>query len=367
MKKRLIPLFMSLFLLTGCGDGSGLPFAREMGDMALLRTMGVDRGEDGGLLVTVSTGRRARGLQQEAEPPLLISAAGGSLSEACLTIQGQSDNYVFYGYVDQLLLGEELAKQGVEQILNYYARDLELSLGAQVWVVRGTARATLDANQEEGVEGQLSVLQTGSEIGAAGIARTAGELLSDLEEGSATFLPMLQTVDDGEAALVETGYVVFRGEKLVGVLEGELAKGVELLMSHAPAGVIQGELPARQDILQERQVHTAYHPVFQGDELVSVEIRCQVTADLTEFSDKLSNEQLELLRQKVEQREETRIRMALTALQGWDADCISLGRKLGINDPAHWNWLEEHWEDLFAQISFDVIVEATIRCTYGAI
>ena len=32
-----------MFLLPGCG-GERLPYAREMGDMALMRTMGVDTG-----------------------------------------------------------------------------------------------------------------------------------------------------------------------------------------------------------------------------------------------------------------------------------------------------------------------------------
>ena len=67
MKKRLAAavLAASAALLTGCGKAA-LPYAREMGDMALLRTMGVDAGEkDGNLQVTVSTGKRAAGLQGE--------------------------------------------------------------------------------------------------------------------------------------------------------------------------------------------------------------------------------------------------------------------------------------------------------------
>ena len=87
--------------------------------MALLRTMGVDAGEkEGDLRVTVSTGKRAAGLQGEGQPPLILSAEGGSLSSACLAMQGLSDSYVFYGYVDQLLLGEELALEGVQTVLD---------------------------------------------------------------------------------------------------------------------------------------------------------------------------------------------------------------------------------------------------------
>ena len=72
----------AVLLLSGCGKAA-LPYAREMGDMALLRTMGVDAGEKAGQVrVTVSTGKRAAGLQGESQPPLILSAAGESLSAA---------------------------------------------------------------------------------------------------------------------------------------------------------------------------------------------------------------------------------------------------------------------------------------------
>ena len=44
MNKRLIPLLAACLLLTSC---SQLPVAREMEDMALLRTMGVDGAPEG--------------------------------------------------------------------------------------------------------------------------------------------------------------------------------------------------------------------------------------------------------------------------------------------------------------------------------
>ena len=68
-------LALACLVMSGCGS---LPVPREMGDMALLRTMGVDS-QEGELLVTVSTGPRARGLQGEQQPALMLSAQGLSL------------------------------------------------------------------------------------------------------------------------------------------------------------------------------------------------------------------------------------------------------------------------------------------------
>lgn len=195
-----------MFLLPGCG-GERLPYAREMGDMALMRTMGVDTGEGGAeqLHVTVSSGRRARGLAGEAEPPLVLSAERESISSACLAMQGLSDSYVFYGHVDQLLLGEELSRRGILETLQYFSQDQELGMGTQVWIVRGgTAAEAISAEQERGVESRLSTIQTDSEMGMAGMTRTVGETLTSLMEDGSAYLPGLVPGEDG--ALLEAGY-----------------------------------------------------------------------------------------------------------------------------------------------------------------
>ena len=97
-------------LLLAAAVWGGLPRGRELGDMALLRTLGVDlEGED--YVVTASTGRRARGLQgEETLEPMVLSARGATLSGALAAMESLSEQELFFGYVDQLLLGESLAE-----------------------------------------------------------------------------------------------------------------------------------------------------------------------------------------------------------------------------------------------------------------
>lgn len=228
-----------MFLLPGCG-GERLPYAREMGDMALMRTMGVDTGEGGAeqLHVTVSSGRRARGLQGEAEPPLVLSAERESISSACLAMQGLSDSYVFYGHVDQLLLGEELSRRGILETLQYFSQDQELGMGTQVWIVRGgTAAEAISAEQERGVESRLSTIQTDSEMGMAGMTRTVGETLTSLMKDGSAYLPGLVPGEDG--ALLEAGYGVVKDGMLAGWLTGEQARGLELAAEQVGADILE--------------------------------------------------------------------------------------------------------------------------------
>ena len=50
---------------------------------------------------------------------MVLSALRPSLSSAVLALQSLSDSYVFFGYVDQLLLGEGLTRDGVIPVLDY--------------------------------------------------------------------------------------------------------------------------------------------------------------------------------------------------------------------------------------------------------
>ena len=360
MRRRVLAaLAAGLLLLTGCSGGGGLPYAREMGDMALLRTLGVD-GDGNSVKVTVSTGRRARGLQREAETPLVLSAERASLSGACLAIQGLSDNYVFYGYVDQLLLGETQSRAGILTVLDYFAQDVELGLGTQAWVIRGRAEDAVWGGGDNGVDSRLATLHTDSEMGAAGMTRTVGETLSQLLEDGSAYLPALSAADGEETTLVEAGYAVFSGERLAGWLEGEAARGLELLENQVSADIFEGNA-ADGAVLRVTAVRTKVRPVMTGGQLSGVTVRCKLTADVAEARQEVDEDELEGICRQLEVRETARIRAALEQMQQWNADCIGLGRRLGAAAPAEWGRWQEDWAKLFPQLELSIAVEATVR------
>lgn len=360
MNNRLIPLLWACLLLTGCTGCSQLPAAREMDDMALLRTMGVDRAP-GGVAVTVSTGPRARGLQAEGEPALTLSADRESLSAACLAMQGQSDSFVFYGYVDQLLIGEDLAREGVRPVLDYFARDAELGLGAQLWLVRGaSAREAVSAGGETGVDSRLETLQHDGKMGLASHTRTAGELYADLLELGSAFAPALAPAEDGTAMLTEQGYGVLRGDRLAGFLDGDAAKGLELLAGGPTADILEAELAHQAVSVKVTAAHTKSRLEFQGNIPSTLNLTCNVEARLTEYGSRLTAEELDQLQKQLEAQERTKVEAALTQLRELHCDCVGLGAKAAIFCPAQWQTVQADWLDWFAQMPIEFQVHMTI-------
>ena len=323
-------LLLPLLALAGCGS---LPSGREMGDMALLRTLGVD-GAGEGLEVTASTGPRPRGLQGEGQAALTLSARAPSLSGALLALQGVSESYVFFGYVDQLLLGEELARQGTEPVLEFFARDVELSLGTQLWLVRGdTAGAGVRSGGEQGIEARLSTFLADGELGLSAIPRTAGEVLSDMLELGSAFVPALVLEGQGEdAALRQRGYGVLKDGRLVGFLEGEAAVGLELLAGRVSAHVLEVETgEGRVSVLVSGGGARCWLTRAGG----GLALSCKVTARLAGYEGTLSPQAREEAAEAVGARESARVRAALEQLAAWEADCTGLASRAALASPGY--------------------------------
>ena len=357
--RPILPLLVTLvLLLTGC---SGLPYPREMGDMALLRTMGVDLGKEG-LSVTVSTGPRAKGLQGEGESALVLSAQGESLSDAALTLQSLSDSYVFFGYVDQLLLGEELAGAGVTQVLDYFARDVELGLGAQLWVVRdASAQRAVEAGGDQGVEGRLSTLRLDGEMGVAALARTAGEVYTDLLEQGAAYLPALRPGTEEQAVLLEAGYAVLKGGTLAGFLDREAARGLELLVGKPSSDIIPVELEGETVYVRITGGDTTCRLETEGGQVTGLTVACRVTAQLAEYRTQPNRNQLQTVEEELTRVETARLTRALTQLRAWGADCAGLGVRSALSAPEAWRQVEGDWEDWFVRLEPNLEVQVDIQ------
>lgn len=358
MKKLLFPWLAVCLLLSGC---SGFPTAREMGDMALLRTLGVDP-SPAGVAVTGSTGPRAKGVEGEGEPALTLSADRESLSSACLAMQGQSDSFVFFGYVDQLLIGQALAEEGVRPVLDYFSRDAELGLGAQLWLIRGApARDALSAGGEQGLDSRLETLQNDSEMGIANLTRTAGEVYTDLLELGSAFVPALSPAGDGSAALREAGYGILKGDTLTGFLDGEAARGLELLGGGSSADILDVKLPGGPVSVKVTSARTTSALIFRGDDPSVLRLTCKIETRLSEYRERPNGEILEQLRAELEVREQKRVEAALDQLQAWGTDCAGLGAKAGMSHPARWQAIQTDWPEWFGWVPVEVTVQIKIN------
>lgn len=355
--------------LTGCGSRGWLPYAREMGDTALLRTVGLDAAGER-VELTVSTGSRSGG--QDA---LVLSAFGGSVPAAALAVQSLGGSYVYYGHVDQLLVGEEQAVRGVAEILDYLAREPELGLGVQMWAVRGgTAGQAIRAAGSRGVPERLAQLNTDSQLGAANISRSAAELMTVLAREGSTYLPALELLgaregdggEGGEQTLVPNGYAILRQGKLVCWVDDETARGIELMEGQVFGQVADLTLEDGTKVsLTMDNGRTDCRPVFREGELTGLEITCQLSARVVQTGRHLSEVDLERLQLHLELMAGNQMVQALELGQYWDADYLGLERRVQMVRPDQKAAIREQWKGAFRALDIRVEVRGTVERSFG--
>ena len=158
---------LAALTLTGCRRGPGLlPYALEIEDM----------------------GDPAEGAAT------VVSGQAGTISAAVLGMQGEGSSYLYFGHVGQLLLGEELARQGVEPALDYILRDVETRLDTALYLVRGgTAGKAITAAGEDGsAADRLEALAEDAGLLAGSMPRTVKDALSDLYAQGSALLPAVE-------------------------------------------------------------------------------------------------------------------------------------------------------------------------------
>lgn len=370
MKKcwKLVPVCILLAGLAGCrGELGALPYARELEDMALMRTMGVDAGAAGGVTVTVSTGSEDRGGSESGSSPTILRKDSGTISGACLAMQGEGAAYIFYGHVGQLLLGEALARTGIAEALDYVFRDVEMRLDTELYLVReATAEAAIRAAAEtSSAADRLEAMEADAGLLSDSMARTVKEVMGELEENGCSFAPAL-AVSEEDGGLAAAGYGLIRGDRVAGWAAGEAARGVNLLEGRVDADILELQVPGGgRAAVRIVGAGTRVEPVFDGDRLTGLRVCCGTDANLAEGSPSVDLNDAALrawMEDALARRTEERLRAALELCRQLDGDFFQLQNRAGQSAPWRWRELREQWD--LASLDIDVKAEGHILRGY---
>lgn len=153
---------------------------------------------------------------------------------------------------------------------------------------------------------------------------------------------------------------MLRDGRLVGYLDGEGARGLELLTGRTAADILEIELPSGRTVVRLTGAAVQWSPEFQGNDLKRLHLTCRVTAALAEGRRQLEEQEQEQLRRALEAREEERLRRVLDQLRSWGADCAGVGSQVGRADPARWEKLRDRWTRLFSTVPVEISVEVSL-------
>lgn len=328
---RLAAGALSLALLAGCAP---LVHGRELSALQTVQTLGFD-GVPGAVTVSASDSRSA------SEPgSVRLSAAGDGVVRAVERLQRWSAREeLFFAHVRYVVVGEDAARAGTAEILDWFERSTQTRLRLPVFVVRGgTAEALVTRSDDEEYEitALLASLERDAEHTGAVHCFTLLDMARRLARSGAALCCAVTAADadrrvpsaEGAVVPLPAGYAVFRDGALAGWLDAAESRGASLLLGLARE--LDYVLPDGEGTVTVtlRAADVSLRPGWDGDgvPVLSAQLRCRAGVSGVAGSGALDADRLARLEGALAEALARDAEAALAAERALGADFLELGR-----------------------------------------
>ncbi|MHB8171770.1 MAG: Ger(x)C family spore germination protein [Thermincolia bacterium] len=382
-----------LSLLAGCWS------RKEISELAIVMAVAVDKVNykeksgktDHKTMLTMMFARPKAAASGERgqpgeKPYTIISTLGKDVSEASRNLALEVPREIYWGHNIILIIGEEMARHGVNEILDYLARSPQPRETIWVMVTKGAAHSILEARTE--ME-QIPAQHIGYLVrNKAGIAVSLKDFLINLSDPDTnpiaskieivhkgklinlpeTGQPQPKGVDKAPLPRARlTGTAVFKYDKLVGFLNQSETRGLLWLRGEIKKGLITIACPNEKEKRVSVNIvrgTTILEPKIEKGRLY-IEAHMSMEGDLQEqqcAKDLTDRKNIALLEKALRKDIEARARDTLKMVQHqYKSDIFGFGLAIHRKYPAIWKELGPNWDRDFPKLQVKFKVEAKIR------
>lgn len=372
------------FILTGCWD------KRELNELAITLALGIDKveGEDEyevtAQVVVPSAVSMKDGTGGTAVT--LFTENGETVYEALRRMTKVSPRKIYPGHLQMLIIGEELAKEGIGESLDLLARDWELRPDFYVVVAKDvTAREILNVTTDlESIP--ASKMFAGLKVSEKAWAGTTGVTLDELivnliSDGKEAVLTGIQLTGNKQigstqqniesiskpAQIQYANLAVFKEDRLMGWLTEQDSRGYSGITNTVKSTVTSISCPNEGKSTIEV---TNFHSKVEGNIVhgkPEVNIHTKAEGKVGEVRCKIDLKNPETIQEleKNYEKEATRIiNETIDVLQEeYQSDIFGFGEAIHRANPEEWNKIKENWDEEFSDLTVNVKVDMKIRLT----
>lgn len=366
--RAVISLILCTSLLTGCWD------REEINDVAFVIGIAVDKeGEDyrSSLQIALpgqsgASGSEGGGGGTSGDKPwFILSNTARTLRGTSLEGQKSLSRRIYYAHRRTILIGEELAREGVAPMLDLFTRYPLNRLSAMPVVTRGEAHKVIDTDApiekfpSEMVR-ELCFLNMRN-------PRSLKTFIdSILDEGVDPFLPIASVSDnvpqDWKGAITNIkldGLAIFKKDKLVGMMDKAPADALILAMGEAnePEVMIKAPRGEGDMFIKLNENNSSLHPkIVNGKVSVTIQMYAKgvLVDNESDYGDRREKEILNLneaVHRKIKEDIEEGIRLVQKKFK---ADIIGIGRSIHRQLPKEWDKIKDRWEVLYPEVQVTV-------------
>lgn len=370
-------LILSLFL-TGCWD------RRELNELGITLAIGIDKVEDeyqvtaqvvvpSEISAKTSTGR---------SPVTLFQANGETVYEALRKITKNSPRKIYPGHLRTLVLGEDLAEEGIAESLDFLSRDWELRSDFFVVIAKDmTAGEVLNVTttiENIPANHMFNTLKTSEAFWAATNGFLLDELIANLTiDGKEAVLTGIlvtgekmgsskQNVESitPSAQIKYDELAVFKKDKLVGWLTERQSRGYNGIVNEVQKTVTAISCPEKgKATLEIIQFDSKIKgKINKGKPEVDVNIKVKGNVGEVECQINLNDQEtIVRLEKNTENKLEEIYNMTIETVQKqFKSDIFGFGEAIHRSNPKEWKKIKKQWDEEFPEMTANVKVDVKI-------
>ncbi|MDR1598923.1 MAG: Ger(x)C family spore germination protein [Oscillospiraceae bacterium] len=360
-------LLAAALTLSGCGT------SMELKELAIVMGLGVDAAENGEYRVTAQIARPALAKEDGGdggEAYFNVTETGMAVFSALRELMNMFSRKMYTQQCDVLIIGEEAARRGVSDLLEYFLRNVESRMTMPLMIARGTALEVFEQTTylEPMPAIQLSKMAHNQRYTGLTTSMTVFEFLCDLtSESLQPTAPIVElfTDDAGMTKARIAGTAIFKEGRMVGEFDSQEVYGLLLVNNQLHSGVMQITGLDGLIELEIMRCESRVTPVVEGD-TVSMRIDISVECNLVSTTSRVNINRVEKEREMERlAREEilSRVRSALEAAMALDSDVFGFGQRIYRRYPALYGRIEAGdggWDGVFRTMRVETSANVSV-------
>lgn len=366
----LATMIIYCFILTGCWDRT------EVNDLAFVTTTGIDKEAENRILVSIQTplpsamgGPSGGGGGTSGNMPFYVdSGIGRNVREADDDLQRRMSRKLFFAHRRVVILGEELARDGMKKTLDNILEHPESRLSTFVLISQGAAIDILTSSPHfEQIPGEAV-----RELTKAGLHINTKNVLNDIHlPGKDPVIPVIKTVStqnkghDKKKELQIDMAAIMKDDVLQFIAKDAEALGASWLLDMMRKKKITVPVEEGMELnlnIDQYKINTAFKV---KNHLPEFTINLKVQTVLLQNEANLNfefQEVYEMATTKVEKEIKKQVESFLNHANAEGVDPFGLGWHIYRNDNILWeNEFSNSWRELLPDIKVNIKVTADIN------
>lgn len=364
---------------------------QDLNELAVVSAIGIDKIEDDYLvsaqIINVKKLTKDSSTSGEEAPVTVYEAKAKTIGQALNKMALQLPKELYLSHIDVVVVGEETAKIGLREYIDFLLRDREARKVYPFIVAKGSKAVevlkVLTPIETLPSTSLAAVLENAHKINGVITNRTFDNILMCLyTKGRYPTVPAVEIIKqtkEGEQTdnisssspktkIQITGPAVFLEDKLVGYFTNKQGLGYNLIRERVIGAIVSfpcddtgnyGSVKLDTPKVEKSFTFKDGEPVFK--------IKVDVTATITDYNCKLNLRKSKNI-EKVETMVEKEIKKILNAVikvsqEKYKADVLGFGELLYRNQYSYWNKVEKDWDKIFPNVKYDLEANTLINNT----